>query len=118
MVYNYTGRGITVTDEITDYAEKRFQHLERILGRQKIEPVVSCDLELHTGEVAAPYTVRCSVDIAGDLLHAACSGTTLHEAIDMAAKALVHEAERAKGRRLSIRRYAAKAKEYLRGFGR
>lgn len=116
MIYNFAGKGIAVTDEITGYATRRFEHLERLLGKQKVEPLLQCEFELHSGEVTAPYTVKCSLDIAGDLLHAGETGATLHEAIDAAAKALVHEAEKVKGRRLSIRRYASKAKDFLRGF--
>jgi ribosomal subunit interface protein len=117
MIYNIAGKGITVTDEVRDYAERRFEHLERILGRQKIEPLLQCDMELHTGEASAPYTVRATVDVAGDVLHAESPGTTLHEAIDAAARVLVNEAEKIKGRRLNIRRYASKAKDFLRGLG-
>ena len=115
MVSTYTGRGIDITDEVRGYAERRFEHLARLLGRQKVEPLLRCDLELHSGEASAPYMVRATIDVAGYVLHAESKGTSLHEAIDMAAKTLVHEAEKIKGRRLNIRRYASKAKDFLRG---
>lgn len=118
MIYQFTGKGIDSTEEVQEYAQRRMEHLERLLGRQKVEPILHCEMELHSGEASAPYTVRCSVDIAGHLLHAESAGATLHEAIDAAAGALVSEAEKAKGKRLNIRRYASRAKDYLRGFGR
>jgi ribosomal subunit interface protein len=118
MIYQFTGRGIDITDEVQEYATRRFEHLERLLGAQRVEPLMQCDFEYRSGEVAAPYTVRCSVDIAGNLLHSESAGEALHEAIDKAAGALVNEAEKAKGKRLNIRRYASRAKDFLRGFGR
>lgn len=116
MIITFTGRGLDITDEIREYAEKRFYHLERLLGQQKVEPLLACDFERHSGEVSAQYTVRVSLDIAKNLLHAHAEGTTLHEAIDLAAKAVTHEAEKTKDKRLTLRRHAARLKDFLRGF--
>ena len=123
MITTFTSHGLTITDEIRDYAEKRFSHIERLMGqptppegKQKIEPLLECDFEFHPGEAAAQYTVRAVLDIEKTLLHAQAKGTTLHEAIDLTAKVLTNEVEKIKGKRLTLRRHATKLKDFLRGF--
>ncbi len=118
MIYAFTGRGLSVTEELQEYAEKRFMHTAKIIGVQKIEPLLQCDLELHTGESGARYAARCALDVGGNLLHVEAHGETLHEAIDAASKMLAAEAGKAKGKRLGERRSASKIKDFLRGFRR
>ena len=115
MIYQVTGKGVDITDEMRGYAERRLEHIERVVGEQKTEPLLQSELEFHTGEAAAPYTVRCVLDVAHEpSIHAEAHGTTMHEAIDAAAKVLAHEVEKIKGKRHEIRRDAAAAKDILR----
>ena len=115
MILNLSGKGIDITDEVRGYVEKRCAHLEHVIGRQKVEPLLSAELELRSGEVEAPYAVRATLDIARNLLHAEAHAVTLHEAIDAAVHSLAHEAEKSKGKRLGLRRHAARLKDFLRG---
>lgn len=118
MIYNFTGRGVTITEELKTYAEKRFEHIGRLIGGSKMEPLIKGDLEFRSGE-NIKYVVQATLDIGNKPLHVTSQGTTLHEAIDAAAKALGAEVQHDKGKRIGFaRRQAALLKDFVRGLRR
>jgi ribosomal subunit interface protein len=114
MNYNIKGTEVGITDELRTYVEKRLSALDKLVGSTaaRVDVIVAY---LPTEE--KQYQAEMTLHDAKVPLHAACFGSTLHEAIDMTTNDLVSEVTKAKKKRLSnIRHGAFKVKEYLRGW--
>ena len=117
MQYNIKGDGVPISPEVRAYVETRLSHLDRFV---KDLAAARCDAELEFSSVfdGPRYGVVLTFHEPGlaEALRAEERGTTLHEAIDIAAAGLFREMTRVKKRRFDrARRTAARAKEFLRG---
>lgn len=115
MNYAIQGTGVTISDEIRSYVEKRLQTLDRFGGEG-----ARCDLELEYRALWDGPKYRVEIlchDPGADTRRVEAEGTTLHEAIDIAAGELSRVLTQSKKKRLQVfRRTAVKVKEYLRGW--
>jgi putative sigma-54 modulation protein len=123
MNYNIKGTNIAVTDELRIYAERQLAHASKLVGT---DTTAHADIELEYDEhhEGAPgssgkYRAEFTVSVSGTLYRASERGSTLHEAIDLAAGELLSELRQGKKKRLhTFRRAAVRVKEYLRGWRR
>lgn len=116
MNYNIKGTDIEVTAELRDYAERRLGNVEKLL-QSDTGAHVDIELEFNAGEGGKKYRAEFNVMAKGKLYRAEMRGSSMHEAIDIAAAELTRELTKEKKKRLDVvRRSAAKAKEFLRGF--
>lgn len=117
MQYNVKGTNVQITPELRVYLESRLtRHADKFL---KSGASARADVELEHAPLRDGGTYRCefNVSASGALHRADAWGSTLHEAIDLAADELARELRRTKKRRLhSLRRGAMRIKEYLRGW--
>lgn len=116
--YNIKGTGVTVSDEIRSYVEKRLAHATKFMQGDSTEHV---DIELHhqTTEDRQKYRAELTLSLDGDVYRAESFGDTLHEAIDIASNELAKELSRTtKKRQRMVRRGASKFKDFIKGFRR
>lgn len=116
MNYNLKCTGLSASDELRTYVEKALAQAQKLLHG---DSTVHCDVELEL----APHSdsVKCRAEFTlvatGMLCRASQKGSTIHEAIDLAAEELKQELRKNKQKRVHfIRRGAARVKEYLRGW--
>ena len=114
--YNIKGTGLSISDELRGYVEKKLAHAEKFLQGDTTAHV---DVELthqdlrHGDKFCAEFTVGA----AGAVYRATCWGESMHAAIDLATGEVVGELTRDKKKRLHmVRRSASKIKDYLRGW--
>ncbi|MDE1925218.1 MAG: ribosome-associated translation inhibitor RaiA [Patescibacteria group bacterium] len=126
MNYNIKGTGVSVTDELRDYIEKRLAHAGTFVGG---DTTAHTDVELEysarhdpssaeaTEGKAGKYRAEFTAGVGGQVYRAAQWGSTLHEAINIASAELAKELRREKKQKLKIFRHSAvRVKEYLRGW--
>ena len=109
--------GISLTDSISKYAEKRLANVSKILGG---DPSFICDLEL--GKTSAHHQkgdiFRDEIHIVGKGkdLYASAEDKDLYTAIDVMRDEILRELKASKGKRLSfIRRGGARVKSMVKG---
>ncbi len=114
MEHNLKGTGLTLTDEIRSYIDKKLGGLDRLL---KHEQSARADVELEY-LASEDKTFRAELMLHdGMVLRAEARGTTLHEAIDKATQELYIELTKVKKKNMRVFRHsAARVKEYLRGW--
>jgi len=116
MQYNIKGTGLSVTDEIRGYVEKKLEHIEKFI-RDDASGMADVECEYTASEEGPKYRAEFMVSIGKDIYRAEARGETLHEALDVSSAHIVEEVRRAKKKRLHVfRSSAAKVKEYLRGW--
>ncbi len=116
MNYNIKGTGLSVSDEIRSYLEKRLTYVEKFLKGDSTA-LVDVELERQTSEDRQHYRAELTLTYSGASRRAEAIGDTLHEAIDIAVGELASELQRTKGKRMRlIRRGASKIKDFVRGF--
>lgn len=118
MNYNIKGTGVLVTDELRDYIEKRLAHADKFVNG---DTTAHTDVELQFSErnESGKYRAEFTTEVGGRVYRAAQWGSTMHEAIDVAAAELARELHREKKQKLKIFRHSAvRVKEYLRGWRR
>jgi ribosomal subunit interface protein len=116
--YNIKGTGVSISDEIRGYLEKKLEHLEKFVRHVDAARI---DVELEYDEVwdGPKYRAELTHHEPGlsQALRADVRGTTLHEAIDLAVGELTHDLTKTKQKKHDIfRRTGTKVKEYLRGW--
>ncbi len=114
--YNIKGTGVSITDELRSYVEKKLAHAEKFL---QDDPSVHVDVELGYQQLrhGDKYRAEFTLGAPGAVYRATHWGESLHAAIDLAIGEVVGELGRDKKKRLHmVRRSAAKVKEYLRGW--
>jgi len=114
MHYNVKGTGVPITDELRGYIEKKLATLDKFVYNESGARVdVECEfMASQERQYRAELMLQDKTQ-----LRAEARGTTLHEAIDIAAGELVEGLTRAKKKRLHTLRHSAfKVKEYLRGW--
>ncbi len=117
MNYNIKGTGLNVTNELRAYVEKRLGSLDKFT---RADARADVELELDPLRDGPRYRAEFIQHQPGqEMLRAEAYGTTLHEAIDLAAAELFRKMTKEKKKRLQVfRRTAVRVKEYLRGWRR
>ena len=113
--YNVKGTGVSITDELRGYIEKKLAHIEKFVAS---DTGAHGDIELQyaEGERGKKYRAEFMVMHSGATYRANERGDTMHEAIDIAIGELTGELARSKKKRLhALRRGASIAKDVLRG---
>ena len=117
MNYNIKATEVVLTDEIRSYLEKKLNTLDKFLQNKE---AARADVELeYLPDEAKMYRaeIMLSEPSLKQALRAVATGSTLHEAIDVASGELSSELTRGKKKRLHLLRHnAVKVKEYLRGW--
>lgn len=114
--YNIKGTGIDASDELRSYVEKRLGHAEKFL---ESDPSAHVDVELEHRPLrhGEHYRAEFTVQGAHRVWRAESWGESMHAAIDLAAAELGSELARNKKKRIDVvRRSAARAKEFFRGW--
>jgi putative sigma-54 modulation protein len=112
MHYNLKGTGVSVTDELHNYIEKKLSALERVAPRDSSRvDIVVAYLESEEKQ----YWTEMNLHDSGVPLHAEARAASLFGAIDAAAGELTEELNKAKSKRKDEARHdALKGKEILR----
>lgn len=115
MRYNIQGSELTITPEIRTYVEKQLVHVEKFTRHPD---VARADIELAYRPDGVGYRAEITLhNPGGEAARAEALGTGLHEVIDIAVSELSRELSQTKRKHLqTLRRGAARAKDYLRGF--
>lgn len=117
MQYNIKASGVSASDEVRGYVEKKLAVLEKFVSDPT---VVRADVELNYLE-SEEKNYRAEFAIFDPALPEAARtearGQALHEAIDLCVSELQEELTRKKKKRIDlVRRTAVRVKEYLRGW--
>ncbi len=116
--YNIKGTGLSVSDEIRAYVEKRLAHVDKFVGS---DPSAHLDVEIQfqTSEEGGRYRVEYTLKASGEVYRAEARGDSATEVIDIGEAELTRELGRAKERKEhNERRGASKFKDFIRGFGK
>ena len=116
MNYNIKGTNLEITDEIRSYVEKCLSHAEKFLAR---DSAARADVECEYTEVGHGPKFRAEFNLTAShgTHRAEARGETLHEALDIASAEIAREIRQQKKKRLHVlRKGAARAKDYLRGW--
>lgn len=116
MNYNIKGTELAVVPELRAYVERALAHADKLV---RGETAAHADVELEYSAMrdGGRYRAEFNLSLRGEMYRAERWGTTLHEAIDLAAGELAGELRRGKERRLRVfRRGAVRVKEFLRGW--
>lgn len=117
MNYNIKGTGVSVSDEIRTYIEKRLEHTEKFLDDATAH--VDIEVEYHQKITGVKYRAEFTLRNHAEVFRAEAVGENLHEAVDTAGNELAQEVRRSKKRHLRLMRHGAvKFKEFVRGFRR
>ncbi len=114
--YNIKGTGLEISEELRRYAEKKLSSAEKFLQG---DPAAHVDIELEheTMREGDRNRAEFTVSASGGLYRASEWGETMHAAIDLAVAELLTELGRNKKKRLDlVRRGAARAKDFFRGW--
>lgn len=114
--YNIKGTGVTISDELRGYAERRLEHTEKFLQH---DPSAHADIELEYQALrdGDKYRAEFTLQTAGGIHRVSKWGESMHAAIDLAVGELTNELGRNKKKRIHlVRRGAHRVKEYLRGW--
>jgi ribosomal subunit interface protein len=118
MNYNIKGTGLSVTQELRDYVEKKLAQEEKFLGRDSTAHL-DIELQFAEGERGKKYRAEFTLGAHGELYRAQARGDSMHEAIDIAINDLTRSLTQAKKKRIRVLRHsAARVKDFLRGFRR
>ena len=110
---------VKVTDEISNYLDKKINSLSKFLQNPDSEPYVL--VELKEGEPAQErkYRVDITVELAGDRTHAVGWGASLLSAIDASKDELANRMRRERKKQISlIKKAGRKFKNMIRGIRR
>lgn len=114
--YNIKGTGLDISDELRTYVEKKLGSACKLIAD---DSTAHADVELQhlnegrSGKYRAEFTVSC----AHRIFRAEAWGSAAHEAIDIATDELSREVTSDKKKHKDIvRRGAARAKEFFRGW--
>ena len=116
MRYNLKGTGISITQEIREYLEKKLSSTEKFL---QDDTGAHADIELEYSQLrdGGKYRAEFTVSTHGRAHRAEEWGSTMHEAIDTATGVLVKELRRNKSKHMRMVRHGAKQiKDFVRGF--
>ena len=119
MNINTTTRGLTLTDEIRSYAEKRLSQVDKLIGQDMLNDA-SCDLFLskdsahhQQGDI---FSAEMILHFGKETVFSKSSQSTIIAAIDLAKDELVRSLTHQKKRRFVLmRKGAAKVKAILKG---
>ena len=114
--HNIKGTALAVTDELRSYVEKKLGSAEKFLAG---DSTAHADVELEYSQLrdGPKYRAEFTLSAKGEVYRAEEWGTTMHEAIDLAAGQVVKELWRKKKRHLAlVRRGGAVVKDVIRGF--
>ncbi len=115
MNYNVKGTGLQITDEIRDYVEKRFGHVDKFL-KDDTTAHADVELEFKAGEEHKKFRAEFTLTARKQVYRVEARGDTLHEAIDVATAELTQEVTREKKKHQHLlRRGAATIKDVVRG---
>lgn len=114
--HNIKGTALAVTDELRSYVEKRLGSAEKFLAG---DSTAHANVELEYSQLrdGPKYRAEFTLSAKGEVYRAEEWGTTMHEAIDLAANRLVAELRRTKKKHLAlVRRGGVVIKDAIRGF--
>ncbi len=116
MEYNLKYTGISSSSEVQEYLDKKVAHFEKILSGPNSAQFLEIDLA-HDATLEEKYKVAFRLRMNAKHIYAQASGTSLHEAIDIAAAELGREIVKIKGKRKHmLRTQAARVKDFFKGF--
>lgn len=113
--YNIKGTGLQITDELRSYVEKNLASAEKFLSG---ETTAHADVELEHAPMrdGGKYRAEFTLSARGEVYRAEAWGSTLHEAIDLAAGQLTKEIRHSKKKHITlVRRGGAMIKDAIRG---
>ena len=113
--YNIKGTGLPVTDELCTYAEKKLAAAEKFL---RGDSTAHADIECEYSQMrdGSKYRAEFTLSSGSTVYRAEEWGSTMHEAIDLAAEQLVKELRRNKRKHFHlIKRGGAAIKDTIRG---
>ncbi len=113
--YNIKGTGLSVTDELRAYVEKKLGGAEKFLVG---DSTAHTDVELEHSPLrdGGKYRAEFTLSSGGTVYRAEEWGSTMHEAIDLAAERLTGELRKNKKKHLVlVRRGGAVIKDVIRG---
>ncbi len=115
MNHNIKGTGLSVTDELRSYAEKKLAGADKFVAK---DPTAHADIELEYAQArnGSKYRAEFNLSAAGGLYRAEEWGSTMHEAIDLATSVLERELRQTKKKHQHlVRRGAGAIKDMVRG---
>lgn len=113
--YNIKGTGLAVTDELRSYVEKNLSSAEKFLAG---DTTTHADVELEHAPLrdGGKYRAEFTVASGGEVYRAEEWGSTMHEAIDLSARALAKELRHSRKKHITlVRRGGAAIKDAIRG---
>lgn len=116
--HNIKGTGIGVTPLFREYVTKKLGHVEKFTQN---DSTAHADIELeHKAQGRSKqYRAEFTLSLKGEVYRANAWGVSMYEAIDVAIGELTESLRQIKKVRLhTLRRSAARVKEYLRGWRR
>ncbi len=114
--YNIKGTGLSITDELRAYAEKKLGATEKFLASDSTAHTnVECEYsQMRDG---AKFRAEFTVSVRSEVYRAEEWGDTMHAAMDLAIEQLVKELRRNKSKHMHlVRRGGAAIKDAIRGF--
>lgn len=116
MNHNIKGTGLSVSDELRSYVEKKLAAGDKLVGQDSTAHA-DVELEYSQNRDGGKYRAEFNLLVSGELYRVDEWGTTMHEAIDLAVAALQQELRRTKKKHLHlVRRGGAAIKDAIRGF--
>jgi ribosomal subunit interface protein len=113
--YNIKGTGVSISDEVRAYIDKRLAHVSKLLADDSAA-LGTIELQYQTTEDRPRYRAEFTISATARMFRAEAFGDSLHEAIDIAVNELTNEVSRTKQKRLRFaRRSAAAFKDFVRG---
>ena len=117
MQIQFKGTNYELTDEITDFAEKKFSSLRKFLGKPEKPNLLYIDLgkltEAH--QSGAVWYADANATINGERYYAKAEAENIRSAIEKAAKEITQELRTATKKRQSMtKRSGSRLKEFFR----
>jgi ribosomal subunit interface protein len=115
MNHNIKGTGLSVTDELRGYVEKKLAGADKFVAG---DTTAHADVELEFAQVrdGGKYRAEFNLSAGGGLYRAEEWGSTMHEAIDLSIAVLENELRKTKKKHMHlVRRGGAAIKDAIRG---
>lgn len=120
MKHNIKAVDIVLTPAISEYLEKKIEHLDRFVNQQVLDTVM-CYAEIgkstqhhKNGDV---FVTELTIHIGGKTFRAKAEESDLYASMDIATESMTEELKTFKDRKVSgIRRTGAKIKSLIKGF--
>ena len=97
MKTQITGRNVTITDALQQYANEKIEHVHKLLLQRKIDEVTRVELELQVEKnpsIPEPCIAEATVFTRGPVIRARESSTDMYAAIDLVSDKLVRRVKK------------------------